>query len=646
MGLNNAPAVISNSWASGAVTGTGKVQMGGLVGGNFSTITGSYATGPVGTTGTNNQGIAGGLVGLNVGAINNSHAEGPVTINQTGGNSDAGGLVGLNQSGGTVSNSYATGSVTLNAPGGSASDAGGLVGDNDGQIVNSYATGAVHVTEGQGAAGGLVGYNSNSGTISNSHATGNVLRDGNDAELGLAGGLVGANQGLIDNSYATGNVTLNTTLGGAAGGLVGSNESDISNSHATGAVSSTGVFALAGGLIGINLGGDVDHAYATGNVNVAGTVGAAGGFAGLNVGFLTQTFSTGAVGGSATLNALGGFVGINANTVQYAYATGAVTGSGTSLVGGFAGVNVGSLDQAYAIGKLTGGTVTGGLVAVSSNSLGPINPLVDPLLAGTGTATNSYWDTRTTGVSTSAGGEGRTTRGLISTLPPGFDHGDLDHPARPQLPVFPLAAVQHHPDDARAAARRAAVAPAPAGDHRQPDRHQPVHRVRHPAAFNAQGGVRLPQFPAATPGQPGQQPGILPRVIDIPPLTETRLVANEVVLQIRCEVGTAQLEQAVQAPRADARRIAEPLQHHRHLGAPLPLPGRTDASAGDQRARGGAGDRGRAAELQLRAAAGRRRARRRQRRGRPPSTAQYVVAEAAARPTCTARSRAPTSRSR
>ena len=79
VGLNNSPGLIENSWSSSTVTGIGQVELGGLVGGNFASISNSYATGSVTGTG---DGSIGGLVGLNSnGAITNSHAIGAVTGN-------------------------------------------------------------------------------------------------------------------------------------------------------------------------------------------------------------------------------------------------------------------------------------------------------------------------------------------------------------------------------------------------------------------------------------------------------------------------------------------------------------------------------------------------------------------------------------
>ena len=119
---------VINSYATGAVTATG-AHVGGLVGGmHVGIISGSYATGTVRATALN----VGGLLGWNRGEVSNSYATGTATSTNNG---NVGGLVGLNQ--GSVSTSYATGAVTGNY------SANGLVGGNDGgagaTIVNSYS---------------------------------------------------------------------------------------------------------------------------------------------------------------------------------------------------------------------------------------------------------------------------------------------------------------------------------------------------------------------------------------------------------------------------------------------------------------------------------------------------------------------------
>ncbi|WP_141050354.1 two-partner secretion domain-containing protein [Aliarcobacter cryaerophilus] len=112
-------------------------QVGGLVGGNYGTISNSYAFGIV--AGNN---ATGGLVGRNGGTISNSYSSGNVN-----GNLYVGGLVGYNYLG-TIENSYATGNVT------GQSRVGGLVGENfNGTISNSFYDKTKYTGNGVGGDG-------------------------------------------------------------------------------------------------------------------------------------------------------------------------------------------------------------------------------------------------------------------------------------------------------------------------------------------------------------------------------------------------------------------------------------------------------------------------------------------------------------
>jgi filamentous hemagglutinin family protein len=169
----NASAFVANSYATGVVTGDSSV--GGLVGHNAGSLTGSYATGQV----SGNFDV-GGLVGRLDGSASSSYASGTVS-----GSAAVGGLVGLLSSG-ALNNSYATGAVSGDGL------VGGLIGHNRGAVSNTYATGSV---SGQHQIGGLVGYNF--GSISNSYSAGAV--SGNM----WVGGLVGYREpaGSMSNSF-------------------------------------------------------------------------------------------------------------------------------------------------------------------------------------------------------------------------------------------------------------------------------------------------------------------------------------------------------------------------------------------------------------------------------------------------------------
>lgn len=142
------------------------------------------------------------------------------------GTDDVGGLVGFNE--GPVESSYATVTVA------GSYYVGGLVGWNDsGTIDSSYASGSVVRVDSMGG-GGLVGYNSLSGTVNRSYTTGGV--DGGD----LVGGLVGENHGAVESSYATGSVSGDAVMGGLVGYNAGTVGSSYWDTESTGQSSSAG----------------------------------------------------------------------------------------------------------------------------------------------------------------------------------------------------------------------------------------------------------------------------------------------------------------------------------------------------------------------------------------------------------------------
>ena len=169
-------------------------------------------------------------------------------------------------------------------------------------------------------------------------------------------------------STASGSVISNIGLVGAniigqswVGGLVGANGSTIFNSYSSGTVSGT---APVGGLVGENWGS------------------------------ISNSYSVAAVTGNSSV---GGFVGRNVNNIANSYSTGAVVGN--SAVGGFAGSNdSGTISNSYSTGAVTG---TGRSGFVGGNNFGGV--------------INCYWDTQTSGLTTSTGGGiGLTTAQMMA----------------------------------------------------------------------------------------------------------------------------------------------------------------------------------------------------------------------------------------
>jgi len=572
-------SAITQSYATGNVSGP---TAGGLVGVNQGLITQSYATGSVSGQ------IAGGLVGFSTFgspsavSISQSFATGLVN-----GTVVSGGLVGINYS--AITQSYATGNVT-------GPTAGGLVGVNQGVITQSDATGSV---SGE-IAGGLVGLSTlgfpSLVLISQSFATGPV--DG----IVVSGGLVGINYSAITQSYATGNVS-----GPTAGGLVGINaivadgdglsQPTIAQSYATGNVSGQ----WAGGLVA-NSSGTIFQSYAAGDVR-GGPDSIAGGLVAVNFGAIEQAFASGAVtsgdGGLA-----GGLVGLNGSAsipvsaegplqtapatgaISNAYATGAVTGGANGTFGGLVGQNGGSIDWTYATGVVAAGpgSMTGGLVAAQQRGSGSGGQAADllgrPLVLAdaTGAVMNSYWDTESTRQTASIGGSGLTTAQLTAALPSSFDPSIWTISQGQSFPQLWFAAnapapqAQAQPGTTPITAQAQFVTRFPSQDSRTtptainlplaPTGTGPSGTSGRNLAGRTPAGLPPPGVPQ--PGVP-QPPGIGdPNFSGVPPLNETRFVADEVMVQFGAGLSADQLQ-------ATARRLGLSVATSENL----PLVGRT-----------------------------------------------------------------------
>jgi hypothetical protein len=263
------------------------------------------------------------------------------------------------------------------------SQAGGLVGVEDGTIEYSYATGDIRGSQ----IGGLVGVEQGGKLISDSHATGTVTGGYGAA----AGGLVGVDfECNITDSYATGAVNIGNaevpqSLFGTAGGLAGYVASaTISGSYALGSVAA-GANVFAGGLVGDN-GGTINNSYASGDVT----------------------------GGKSAV--VGGLAG-SGNIVNNSYATGSVTGGLDSIDGGLIGDDPYNVFYSYSTGAVSGrsGSLVGGLVGNSGNEV----------------FFDDYWDMTTSGITNPSQGAGNvsnqphitglTTAQFQSSLPAGFD---------------------------------------------------------------------------------------------------------------------------------------------------------------------------------------------------------------------------------
>ncbi|MBU1115110.1 MAG: hypothetical protein KKE09_08250, partial [Bacteroidetes bacterium] len=213
---------ISN--ASINMTGDGNTRAGILVGefqGNI--VSYCHASDTVRGDGS----YVGGLIGQNGGTVSNCSFIGTVSDDGDGSNY-FGGLIGYNS--GTVEDSYASATIIGNWY------AGGLIGYNDADMINRcYSTtpegGFIF---GSYDVGGLVGYSTNSSSITESYSKATVV-----GYINIAGGLVGDNNGsTISNCYSRGSVSRSQGSDGDFGSFVGKNENTtvVTDCYSTGAV--------------------------------------------------------------------------------------------------------------------------------------------------------------------------------------------------------------------------------------------------------------------------------------------------------------------------------------------------------------------------------------------------------------------------
>ena len=362
-GASDVSATLRDLSFSGDIEGANGVGgIAGQVWGNVNlTLTNVSASGSV--TGEFGVGGAVGLVEAGTTSISISESESNATVTQSVGDAFrawAGGLVGAALRSGsgviTFDGNSAAGDVTAEDNG-----AGGLVGTAQGniEITSSSASGDI---VGQDDIGGLVGYFNGSSSryhVTSSHATGNVR--GNAS----VGGLVGTGEHVaIDDSYATGSVNGvgdEALLGGFVGYLLAG--STITDSHATGNVVLLEDEGYAtGGFFGLaKEDTQITRSFSTGSVD--GRLGDnTGGFGGwLMSGSVEQSYALGTVMGSDFTGGLIGYAGLVAPAeISDSYAHGQVTGS--RFVGAIIGsAQDGTVvNRTYGSGPVSGSSSVGG----------------------------------------------------------------------------------------------------------------------------------------------------------------------------------------------------------------------------------------------------------------------------------------------
>lgn len=295
------------------------------------------------------------------------------------------------------------------------------------QIINDYSNNSMII-------GGIAGFAYGIGvstTFTNCHVIGTIdgatiygiggiLGDANISSPGVAtftdctvnvditsvkasyfGGLVGHVWGktVIDNCTTTGSITttIATSFDNYAGGLAGWLRpvyvaSSITDSSSTMSIADGIYIDYVGGLIGSLTGtsggggqNTLTNCYYSGDVSGHQYVGGiAGTIYDTNI---SKCYSTGTVSGSGYA---GGFAG-DIEDASDCYSRSTVYGG--SHAGGFAAYFYGIIDNCYSTGAVSGSGAVGGLIGENSS----------------GTITDSFWDTETSGTETSDGGVGHIT---------------------------------------------------------------------------------------------------------------------------------------------------------------------------------------------------------------------------------------------
>lgn len=182
----------------------------------------------------------------------------------------------------------------------------------------------------------------------------------NVAGAQYVGGLAGINNGLITNSYVSG------------GTVTGSDVVGADNDSTVGSI---------GGLVGSHDFGGIAQSYSSADV----------------------VATTGDQQGELLGGAVGGLVGAAQAPIDFSYATGDV--SGITDVGGFVGWQLGSISSSYSSGAVSGSTNVGGF----TGKLPEPDPFFTPEIL-----TDTFWDTQTSGMATSADDGTNSSTGLTT----------------------------------------------------------------------------------------------------------------------------------------------------------------------------------------------------------------------------------------
>jgi hypothetical protein len=237
-----------------------------------------------------------------------------------------------------------------------------------------------------------------------------------DYDHGLFGTITG---GSIKN-LGIENCSVSGYYAGCLAGFISSGT--ISNCYSTGSVSGGSSCAYIGNLVGENW-GTISDCYSTGSVSGASNSVYLGGLVGRNMGIISRCYATGTVSGDGIV---GGLVGNSNGSITNCYSAGAVSGS--QYVGGLVGINYSNITNCYSTGAVSGSYDLGGLVGYQSGA----------------STVSSFWNTQTSGQTTSSGGTGKTTaqmKTLSTFTSAGWDFVEIwgieEIQTYPYLPALP-----------------------------------------------------------------------------------------------------------------------------------------------------------------------------------------------------------------
>jgi uncharacterized repeat protein (TIGR02543 family) len=231
-GSHDALITITNCYNTGDISSSYRLS-GGIVGnGGNVVITNCYNTGDISSS-SSSGGIAGGVGGI----ITNCYNSGDISSSSSGG--IAGSVSGI------ITNCYNSGDISSSSSGGIAGSVGGMT-----TITNCYNTGALSSSSSLSYSGGVIGYVSNSDTVTiiDCYNTGEFSSSSSSSYFGGVVGYVSDSDTVtITNCYNTGAFSSSSSSSSYSpsfyfGGIVGyisSNIITITNCYNTGAFSSS-----------------------------------------------------------------------------------------------------------------------------------------------------------------------------------------------------------------------------------------------------------------------------------------------------------------------------------------------------------------------------------------------------------------------